>query len=95
MRLCKLRRGGTRRSLIETCRIKPSQRNGHATQVRWVDIHFCDLINLGIGMFDFRPSFQSGLPYDQFLTKHGNESDARRWKSVLAQVASIRLNASY
>ncbi len=37
-------------------------------------------------MFDFRPSFQNALPYEQFLATHGSGLDVRRWESVFAQV---------
>ena len=38
-------------------------------------------------MFNFRPSVQLALPYEQFLAQFGNASDARRWSQVLDQVA--------
>lgn len=38
-------------------------------------------------MFDFQVRFQSGLPYEDYLNRHGSESDRRRWQRVLDQIA--------
>jgi hypothetical protein len=38
-------------------------------------------------MFNFQPSFDRGLPYDQFLAAHGNPADRHRWGQVLEQIS--------
>lgn len=35
---------------------------------------------------DFAEMFDHGLPYDQFLTKYGNDDQRRRWSTVHAHV---------
>jgi thiol-disulfide isomerase/thioredoxin len=37
-------------------------------------------------MYDFAAQFEAGLPYEQFLSKHGSEEHRRRWAEFEARV---------